>query len=250
MYGTMKSDSTYRRPFITLVILILGTLSGCQGGGNLSRGVPGTDVEKTNNSGQWKSDQNDEYARRKCRGAPAHTDHRQRHQRRQHATTGTAQIHGRQRAGAFLFEPVHQGDGEREENEVDEDRAASITELAEQREDARLEQRLAPRELDERGSEREGIAKNVAARHPRSFVERLRGIAPRAAKVAPGQAHEGARHADERRFALHASIDLVDDERVLFHAPRVLMHLGRGATNPLGAGSPSSPLLARRRPPC
>ena len=42
-------------------------------------------------------------------------------------------------------------------------------------------------------------------------------VAPDAAEVAAGHAHEGAGQAGERRFALDARVDLVDDEGVFFH---------------------------------
>ena len=71
-------------------------------------------------------------------------------------------------------------------------------------------------------------ARTSLAAHARASVECLRGVAPRAAQVAAGRSHERARQAGERRFALDACVDLVDDEGVfLRHGAQALSPRGR-----------------------
>ena len=100
---------------------------------------------------------------------------------------------------------------------LDEHRLARVAQLAQQRADAGLEQRLSAGQLHERRAEGERARQHVLAGHARAAVEGLRRVAPHAAQVAARRAHEGAGQPGERRFALDARVDLVDDERVFLH---------------------------------
>jgi len=91
-----------------------------------------------------------------------------------------------------------------------------------------VEERLAARQLDERRVQVEGGCEDFESPHPLAAVEGLRGVAPGAAKVAACEADEGARDADEGRFALDALVDLVDDEGVLFHGSAFVAHARAG----------------------
>ena len=82
-----------------------------------------------------------------------------------------------------------------------------------QREDFRLEQRLAAGDLDEVIAEREGLGDDLVERHRPALLERVRRVAIAAAQVAGRQADEDAGQAGVDALALEAPVDLVDHER-------------------------------------
>ena len=61
---------------------------------------------------------------------------------------------------------------------LDEHGSARVTQLAQQRQRARLQQRLAAGQLDERRAERQRLGEYVGARHAGAAVKCVRRVAP------------------------------------------------------------------------
>ena len=90
-------------------------------------------------------------------------------------------------------------------------RLARVEQSLHQRIDVLLQQRLAAGNLDQSDTRTPSTSRDdLVERHLPAFVKRVRRVAPRAAQVARGQAHEDARPPGVRRLALDRVEDLVD----------------------------------------
>ena len=94
-----------------------------------------------------------------------------------------------------------------------------------------LQQRLSSGHLDQRAAEGRDTLHDLVDGDGVALVERVGRVAPDAAEVAPGQAHEHARTPGVRRFALDRMEDLVDAEHgdILAKAPRKAGRLASAA---------------------
>jgi len=95
---------------------------------------------------------------------------------------------------------------------LEENFEAARDEGAHQLARVRLEQRLASGHLDERAAERLHPCDDRTDLHVGALVERVRGVAPDAAQVAPRQPDEHAGPPRVGGFPLHRVEDLVDAE--------------------------------------
>ena len=105
------------------------------------------------------------------------------------------QRHARDRAMAAGFE--HHG-------------AARVEQAIHQRIHVLLQQRLAAGDLDQRAAGVVHRGDDLVHRHLAPYVERVRRVAPRAAQIARGQAHEHAGASCQGRFTLNRMENLVD----------------------------------------
>src|SRR5579864_8872175 len=80
-----------------------------------------------------------------------------------------------------------------------------------------LQQRLTAGHLGQVASIAEDLRGDLLDRHRPPLVKRVFSIAPRAAQIASGESHEGARAPRPGRFALDAEKDLVDPQPVVSH---------------------------------
>ena len=96
---------------------------------------------------------------------------------------------------------------------------SAASSFSRQRRSFRLEQRFAAGDLDERNAsrpvarERTNFFENFFERKSRSAVERIRSVAPSAAEIASGQAHEDTRQTRAGAFSLDGFEDFGDDHQ-------------------------------------
>src|SRR5215813_5404816 len=95
---------------------------------------------------------------------------------------------------------------------LEQNSLAAIEQALHQRIDVLLEQRLAAGHFYERAVEAVDLTPDRVEFALAAFMKRVRGIAPRAAKITRGEPHEHTRLTCIRRLALHRVEDLVDRE--------------------------------------
>src|SRR5438105_9025400 len=96
-------------------------------------------------------------------------------------------------------------------------RAAAIDQRLHERIDVLLQQRLAAGDLDERAVEAVDLLEHLIDRVLAALVKRVRRVAPRAAQVAGGEAHEDTRTPGVAGLALHRIEDLVNREQSFYY---------------------------------